>query len=109
MPMEDDFWSDEEREQLAEISNLEAAVHTDETPEATANRIFKENLPNAARSIATLAMRGGTERVRLDASKYIVERIMGRIGDAQENPEDGPLADLFTAVVREEASNGAEA
>lgn len=106
MAADDDFYTPEELEHIKEMNSLEKAVHPDETPEQTANRIFKENLPNAARSIATLAMKGATERVRLDASKYIVERIMGKLGDAGTDPEDGPLTDLFGSVIREEANNG---
>jgi len=102
-------WSQEEIDAFnAANSALERAVHPDETPEQTANRIFKENLPAAARSIVTLAVNGGSERIKLDASKYVVERIMGRIGEAPDQPEDGPLADLFNVVLKEEVEHGAQ-
>jgi hypothetical protein len=89
------------------LNSMEKRVYTDETEYDTANRLFRENLPNAARSIITLAMRGTTERVRFDASKYIVERIMGRQPDGGDSGlEQGPLADLLDTVLREEEKSG---
>jgi hypothetical protein len=45
-------------------------------------RIFSENAIPAALSIAHMAIHSGNERIRLEAAKYVVDRNLGRIGDA---------------------------
>ena len=52
-----------------------------ETSEQMANRLFKENLPHAVIAISKLAMFASNEKIRLDASRYIVERNLGRLQD----------------------------
>lgn len=59
----------------------ERDLHAGETEEQMARRLMIENVGAAVMSIVNVAMHGSTERSRLDASKYIVERVLGRVGD----------------------------
>ena len=74
-----------------EALNTERRVHTDETPAQTARRLMHENGPGAALSIIHIALYGSNERLRLDASKYVVDRVLGRVGDDVNQGEDSPL------------------
>ena len=62
-----------------------------------AERLFKENLPGAVLNIVKMANHAQSDRVRFDASKYIVERNMGRLQDAQPNVSQ-PLEKLLQEV-----------
>lgn len=66
-------------------------VFTQETPAEMARRIFKESAPNAAASIVHVALYGSNERLRLDASKYVVDRVLGRVGEDVNIGVDSPL------------------
>jgi hypothetical protein len=70
--------------------------------EKIAMKIFRDNLPLAAEIIGELAINGEKESTRLNASKYIVERVLGRTPDSSANTQQGDAwADLFGSVVRE--------
>ena len=59
----------------------ERELHEGETEEQMARRLLIENVGAATLSIINVALHGSTERTRLDASKYVVERVLGRVGD----------------------------
>jgi hypothetical protein len=69
-----------------------------------------ENAPFAAAQITQLARFASNERVRLDASKYVLERTLGPAGQKIEGAK-GPLQqmmdDLFSEA-EEFANTGAE-
>jgi hypothetical protein len=67
-----------------------------ETPRATLRRLFEENSATAAMRIITLSNSAASERVRLDASKYIVERVLGPMttGAAAGNGSDAEPGSL---------------
>ena len=70
--------------------NEEAKLY-DESAEELARRLFRENLPLAVISIGNLARNASNEKIRLDASQYIVERNLGRVQDGNsivKNPLD---------------------
>jgi hypothetical protein len=77
---------------------LDAEMDLDDGDTAvTARRLFKENAPTAALSIIRMATHGSTERIKLDASKYILERVLGKVGDDGEeiiSPIDAVLNGL---------------
>ena len=66
----------------------------------TAERLFKENLPQAVLNIVKLASHAQSDRVRLDASKYIVERNMGRLQDINTVNKD-PLEEFAKRLFEE--------
>ncbi len=47
-------------------------------PEVLARQIFRDNLPLAAASIVHLSQFGNNERIRLQASQYVVDRVLGK-------------------------------
>jgi hypothetical protein len=77
----DDKYSEVTDEDLAKMLGLEREVHPDETPEARARRMLKEGADAATASIVQIAVRGSTERLRLDAAKYILDRVLGKPGE----------------------------
>jgi hypothetical protein len=72
------------------------------TAEQLAMQIFRDHLPLAAQVICDIAVNSDNERNQMQASKYIVERVMGRTPDARvDNGATDPLANIFTDVLRE--------
>lgn len=56
----------------------------EESPEDYGKRLLQENVGDAVLSLTKLAIHGSNETVRMNASKYIVERVLGKI---QEFPD----------------------
>jgi hypothetical protein len=73
---------------------LDAKLYPDETEEQTARRIFREGLPNAAKAIVDIAENSTSDRTRLTAAQYIVERNLGKVGDDAAHAPDNALAKL---------------
>jgi hypothetical protein len=93
-------WSSDEA--LAAL-DLERRLHPDETPEELTKRIFRENAAGAASRIVRIAVASENERVALDASKYIADRVLGRVGDTAESID--PL-EAFMKKVEDAANAG---
>lgn len=67
-----------------------------------AQKEFVRSAKAAAQEIVAIAQHGSNDRVRLDAAKYIIDRALGRIGEAKPAAtENDPYADVFGAVIRE--------
>jgi hypothetical protein len=95
-PADDPDWLPDE---AVEALNSERTIlHTSETNAQTARRIFQENAPGAAASIAHIALYGSNERLRLDAAKYISDRVLGRVGDDLGQGEDSPLDAMIRSM-----------
>jgi hypothetical protein len=67
-----------------------------ETPKATLRRLFEENSIAAAMQIIKLSTSASGERIRFDASKYLVDRVLGPVnflkpGGSTEDHEPGSL------------------
>lgn len=62
-----------------------------------AKRIFEENAIMAAHSICHIALYDENSKLRLDASKYVIERNLGKIGD----PLAGDGEDAFDAFLKD--------
>ncbi len=64
---------------------------------AAAENLLEEKSIAAVQSIAKLAVNGATERVRLDASKYIVDRVLGPLSKMtiEIDPEKDPVSKLL--------------
>ena len=85
----------------------EALILGEEDESMIAERLFRENLPRAVLSIIKLATSSQSERVRLNASQYIVERNLGRLQDM--NPYSGGDALLELVEELSTATEGTEA
>lgn len=82
-----------------DISSLESErLMFKETEAQMAGRMFRQNLVPAVRSLTQIALHSNSEKLRVDASKYIIERNLGRIQDNPPAPTHDPLADLYNAV-----------
>lgn len=62
----------------------------EETPESMAVKVFRRGLVPAALQIVEIAQKATSDRVRLAAAQYVVERNLGKVGD-MPNPETSPL------------------
>lgn len=84
----------------AALENLvaERTLHPGETNPKTTKRILDENAPLVVQSIVNLALRSKSERTRLDAGKYVLDRVLGRVGDGQIDEDDDPLRNFFQDV-----------
>ncbi len=77
----------------------EKELHPDEDPETTARRLLRENVGGAVMQIARAATHGATDRIRLEASKYIVERVLGRVGDDSFDGIKSPVESFIDDVI----------
>jgi hypothetical protein len=73
----------------------EAQLHPEETSVERAKRLMVENVDTAAATMIWIARNSDSERNRAEASKYLLERVLGRAGDA---PATGTLDDLFARL-----------
>lgn len=65
-----------------------------------AERMLDENLTRAVLQLTKLALNASNERVRLDASKYIIERSLGRLQDIDHTiKQKDSIQDLLDGVV----------
>lgn len=91
----DGFITDEERALLEQAS-------AQLTHEQTAQQAFRQNAKAVAEEICTLALSAPNDRVRLDAGRYVIDRVLGRVGDAKELEKSGaPWEKVYDAVIRE--------
>src|SRR5215213_7049992 len=88
----DDGWVPEESLRFLVEEKL---LNPDETPVERAKRLMTENVDTAAATMIWIAKNSESERNRAEASKYIMERVLGRAGDA---PATGTLDDLFARL-----------
>jgi hypothetical protein len=69
--------------------------------EKLAMQIFRDNLPLAAEVIGDLMVNGEKESTRLNAAKYITERVLGRVGENATGAGGDVWDNLFGSVARE--------
>lgn len=69
-----------------------------------ARRTLTEALPLAALELTRLAQNGDTDKIRLDAAKYLIDRGLGPIAQsylASAGKIDDPIKELLANVVDE--------
>ena len=76
----------------------ERTMSPDESNEAMARRLLQENVTVAVLGLVHTAQHGASERLRLDAQKYIVERVLGKVGD--DAYVENPLTAFITEVTQ---------
>jgi hypothetical protein len=80
------------------VDDVFEAVHgykPSESPEEAAKQMFLEGLVPATQTLVNLAINGNTEKVRLEASRYIVERNLGKL------VERLPIGDMWEQLLKE--------
>ena len=81
----EDVWQEPElvTDDELELLNEEVKVLHGGDLKAAATTLLEEKAIAAVQSIAKLAVTSSTERIRLDASKYILERVLGPLSKMQ--------------------------
>lgn len=100
MDMDDSWVPDDALSSLV----TERTIHPEENDEATARRLLRENVAAVTLGIIHTAIHDPNSRVRLDASKYVVERVLGRVGDDAYGATS-PVADFISEVTEFVAAN----
>jgi hypothetical protein len=72
-----------------------------ETTEQAADRMFKEHLLQATQAICNIAVYGSTEKLKLQAAQYVVERNLGRLGDRDPLANTDPFELLLAECVKD--------
>jgi hypothetical protein len=83
---------------------LEASLDPNESPLSRAKRMFSEAADLAAGSIIDIALHEQNPRLRLDAAKYITDRVMGPTTQVNPVDEDNPLDKLMRAYTNQAES-----
>lgn len=78
---------------------MDRTIHADETNIDAAKRILDESLPGAVASVTHLALNSQNEKIRLDASKYIIERNMGTLNNPVSTGKGDPWTELLNNVL----------
>lgn len=92
-----DWLPDEALAELAEQSLIDPRMN----PAAAATEVFKQNAPAAALAIVHLAKFGSNDKIRLDAAKYVTERVLGPAREVVNSGGTDPLQQLLEDVVGE--------
>lgn len=92
---------------VARALNMERQMHPAESTEDLTFRLFKENAPQVAMQIVNIALNGSSERLRLDAAKLVIDRILGPVGK-ETHRADSPLDAMVRQMQQdaEAAANG---
>ena len=86
-------------EDLAALKDEVEVLHGGDMKQA-ADTLLREKVSGAIISISKLATGASTERVRLDASKYIVERVLGPVSkiDHVRDLDNDPIYQFMQQV-----------
>ena len=87
------------------VANLamERQVHGgDETDEQISRRLLREAAPQITMGVIHTALHGSTDRVRLDAQRYVLDRVLGKVGDDVYESSKSPL-ETFAELLQKEA------
>jgi hypothetical protein len=84
------------------MAGFEADLYGNESPTVKTKRIFDQSAPFAAAGIVDMALHGSSESVRLKASQYVVDRVLGPVG--KDDSEDA--LDKFLSGIEKLANQG---
>lgn len=87
--------------EAAILSMSEESRVLDTSWEAQTARILTENAPAAALSLVHIALHGHTEATRLQASRLIIDRTLGRLdelGFREATADENPLMDFVKNI-----------
>jgi hypothetical protein len=84
------------------MAAFEADLYGPEGHVGRTKRIFEQSAPFAAKQIVDLATNGSSDAVRLRASQYVVDRVLGPLG--KEEQEDA--LDTFLKGMEKIANEG---
>lgn len=78
-----------------EAAEMQLAV---EDPQTECKRIFQDAAPASARAIVQISHFGSNERIKLQASLHVIERVLGRVQDNPTKPVDDPYRDMMQDI-----------
>lgn len=84
---------------LSGMLDERTTIHPDESYADTAKRMFEENVIGATASLVHLALNSQNEKIRLDASKYIIERNLGSVNNPVSSGKGDPWDALLENVI----------
>jgi hypothetical protein len=87
-------------DQAIENLKMERSVRPSESEEEVTKRIFKENAPIVAQSLVQVAMHSPSESMRVQAGKYVIDRVLGKIGDDNKGDDD-PIRTFIESMMTE--------
>lgn len=79
-------WQDVDEDDLRRLeqaAELEQQVHAEKTPTELAEDILEAAAPTVAMSLVKIATKDPSSSVRLRASTYLLDRVLGRASDGQ--------------------------
>jgi hypothetical protein len=79
-------------------------LYPNEDPVQRAKRLLKEAADGAAATLVEIALHGSTEKLRLDAAKTILDRVIGPVSQVQPTDDESPLERMLKDL--EHAANG---
>jgi hypothetical protein len=89
-------------EKAVESLKMERVLHNgEETDAQLSRRLMQEASPLIATGIIHTALHGATDRVRLDAQKYVLDRVLGKPGDDAYETVQSPLETLVTLLTKD--------
>lgn len=107
-----DAMSDNDRSWIPDAAieglKMERSLNPGETDIELTRKLFRESAPAAATAIVHVALYGQNEKIRVDAAKYVVERVLGRPGEENANGRS-PLEELMEGVIKQEVPEGTTA
>jgi hypothetical protein len=87
-----------------ETLDFERHLNPQETTIERCKRLLRENVDGAALELIHIAKHGSTEKLRLDACKLIMDRVLGPVANVQADSNDNPLEQLFREL--DQVQNG---
>jgi hypothetical protein len=93
---ENEFDDPEAMRALEESASMERTVFSEKSGAELAESILEDAAPLAAQSIVRIATNDPNSRVRLTASTYIVDRVLGKAG--LDPTKNAPWEKVFEAV-----------
>jgi hypothetical protein len=97
-------YSSNANRRASQHTDLERDLYPNEDPLQRAKRLLKDSVDGAAATIIEIALHGSTEKLRMDAAKTILDRVMGPASMAVPTDDDGPLERMFREL--DLAANG---
>jgi hypothetical protein len=83
---------------------LEQSLYPNENSVQRAKRLLKDAVDGAASTLIEIALHGSTEKLRLDAARTILDRVIGPAASTQPADDESPLDRMLKDL--ELAANG---
>jgi len=79
----------------------ESALSEDEDEIAISERLLKENAPQATLSLVHLSQNSPNDSIRMKASQYILDRVLGRADELGLQKSSDPFMEFLSDCVKD--------